>query len=834
MRLLVLAEKKGRLVQVALALIILIALCLRAYRLDGQSLWADEGNSAALAARSLATITRDAAHDIHPPLYYYMLHLWVRIFGDSEIALRSLSAFAGTALVFVTYLLGAELFNRRVALIASFLAAMSPLQIHYSQETRMYILASLWSGVAVLFFLRFVKSWGAVGLGRQARANAAASRARKVLYVSLYVVFTTAALYTHYFTFTVPLVTNLAYVLGMIAYRSLRRPMVIANWVAAQVVIATLYYPWLLLAGGQLATWPAVSEPFSFSFLVGDLLRVFTLGLTAGVEMTPVVLGLGLLLLLGAAPWQFALTRGRRPGLFVALLHRQLHSVVFVLVYLGVPILTIYVLSLTRPAYDPKFILLATPAFCLILARGVGAEWLGQTDPTGLKGRNSYEGGDTGWRGAADIARCTVTGVALLVVTVASARSLGSYYFDEQYARDDYRGIVRYITAAGGEGDAIILNAPGQVDVFSYYYQGPLPVYPLPGQRPLDEVKTEQALDSIVAEHERLFVLLWGTDESDPDRFIEGWLDRSSFKSLDSWHGNVRLVMYSVPQEEISSQIQHPEELRLGEKIAFLGYSVSSFEVGAGDILQLTLFWQALDEVGERYKVFTHVLDARSHIVGQRDAEPVGGTRPTTTWEKGEIIADNYGVLVLPGTPPGEHQLEIGMYSLETGQRLPVLEDAEVIGDRILLQAVRVMKTEAPPLVEALGMLQKQDVQYGPLRLLGHDVHKLGYRHRPSEPLHGGDILHATLYWQAVGKIEKDFSLSLRLVDQSGVAIVSREVQPVGGAYPPTLWEDGEIVRDQHNLLLPTELPPGRYDFLLQIRGLGIETAPLLLKSLRI
>jgi hypothetical protein len=829
-----LRAKQARLAWLPLGLIILLALCLRFYRLDGQSLWADEGNSAALAARSLATITRDAGHDIHPPFYYYILHFWVRILGNSEIALRSLSALTGTALVFVTYLLGSELFNRRVALISSFLAAISPFQIHYSQETRMYILAALWSALAILFFLRFVKSWGAFGLGSQMPPSRADGQARRMLYVSLYVVFTAAALYTHYFAFTVPLVTNLAYGLGMIAYRPLGRPKVIASWVAAQLIIIALYYPWLRLAGGQLATWPAVSEPFRFSFLVQDLLRVFSVGLSVEAETTAVVVTFGLLLLLGALPCQIGSVRERSPNLCVVLARHQLHSLAFSLVYLCLPVLAMALLSRSRPAYDPKFLLLVTPAFHLILARGVGAEWLGEMDRTGLEGTVSHEGGDLLPRKVGTIARWAVTGVALLFVSVATARSLANYYFDEQYARDDYRGIVHYVTAAGREGDAIILNAPGQIDIFSYYYEGPLPVYPLPGQRPLDEAKTEEALESIVARHGSLFVLFWGTDESDPDRFIEGWLDQRTFKALDSWHGDVRLVIYAVPHVEISSQIQHPRELRLGDKIAFLGYSLASFEVRAGDILQLTLFWQALEGVGERYKVFTHILDERSHIVGQRDAEPVGGARLTSTWKEGDVIADNYGVLVLPGTPPGEHQLEIGMYSPETGERLPVLADEEPVGERILLQPVQVVKAEAPPLVEALGMQETREVDYGRLRLLGYDVHKLGYRHQPDEPLHPGDILHATLYWQAVGKIDTDFSLSLRLVDQNGLAVVSREVLPVGGAYAPTIWQDGEIVRDQHNLLLPAELTPGIYDLLLQIRGLGMETAPLLLKSLRI
>ncbi len=826
--------RQPRLAWLALGLIILLALCLRLYRLDGQSLWADEGNSAALAARSLTTITRGAARDIHPPLYYYILHFWVRILGRSEIALRSLSALTGTALVFVTYLLGGELFKRRVAFIACFLAAISPFHIYYSQETRMYILAALWSALAILFFLRLMKSRLAVGFGSQMPARLAVGRARWMLYASLYVVFTTAALHTHYFTFALPLVTNLAYGLGLIGYPSLRRSKAVGSWVAAQLVIVALYYPWLRFAGGQLATWPAVSQPFSFSFLVRDLLRVFSLGLSVEAETRAVVVAFALLLLLGALPCQLGSVRKRISSLCVLLARQELHSLALCLIYLCLPVVAMCLLSLSRPAYDPKFLLLATPAFHLILARGVGAEWLGAMDRTGLESTASRDERDHCLPQAVTVVRCVVTGVALLFVTVTSARSLANYYFDAQYARDDYRGIAQYIAAAGREGDAIILNAPGQIDIFSYYYEGPLPVYPLPGQRPLDEAKTEQALEGIAAQHGSLFALFWGIDESDPDRLIEGWLDQRTFKAVDSWHGNVRLALYAVPEAEITSEVQHSLELNVGENILLVGYSISSSEVRGGGILQLTLFWQALDDVGERYKVFTHVLDSRSHIVGQRDAEPVGGARPTITWEEGEIIADNYGVLVMPGTPPGEHQLETGMYGLETGQRLAVYKNEELVGDRILLQPIRVVKAEAPPLVEALGMQERREVDYGPLRLLGHDVHKLGYRHQPDEPLRPGDILHATLYWQAEGEIDPDFSLSLRLVDQNGLAIVSREVLPVGGAYPPTIWEDGEIVRDQHNLLLPAELPPGRYDFLLQVRGLRLERPPLLLKSLRI
>jgi mannosyltransferase len=788
-----------------LGLFLLLGLCLRGYRLDGQSLWADEGNSAALAARSLATITRDAAHDIHPPLYYYCLHLWVRLWGNSEIALRSLSALAGTALVFATFLLGRELFPRRVAYVAALLAAISPFQVYYSQEARMYVLVALWSVLAVLFCVRWMRSWKETG---------SATRRRAMPSAVLYVCFTTAALYTHYFAFTVPLVTNLAYGLGMMACPSLRRLRKIGAWVGAQLVVAALYLPWLRLAGGQLTTWPAVSEPFSLRFLLEELLRVFSLGLSVERETTPVVLGFGLLLLLGALPLVLWSRRGRRPGL---LGRSEMSALLFTLLYLGLPVLAMYLLSQSRPAYDPKFLLLVTPAFSLLLARGIAGEWL----TTNVEGR------------ARAVARWVMAGILLLFVLVASAASLRNYYDDERYARDDYRGMAGYISAAGQEGDAIILNAPGQIEIFSYYYRGDLPIYPLPGQRPLDEGKTEEALEEIVSQYRHLYALFWGTAESDPQRFIEGWLDEHTFKAQDSWHGNVRLVIYAVPEEGMGAEIQHPLDLRLGGEIALLGYSLADNQVRPGDVLQLTLFWEALGEIGERYKVFTHVLDGRSFIVGQRDAEPGGGARPTTIWQEGEIVADNYGVLVLPATPPGEFQLEIGMYSLETGERLGVTSDGETVGARVLLEPIEVLKAEAPPPIEALGIQYRREVDLGPVRLLGYNLSKLGFEHLPEEPVRPGDTLHLTFFWQATGEIDADFTLTLQLLDQAGNVVASREVKPTGGAYPPSTWQNGEIVRDQHSILLPETLVAGKYDLFLQTGGVEVSTVPLLLAILQ-
>jgi hypothetical protein len=75
------------------------------------------------------------------------------------------------------------------------------------------------------------------------------------------------------------------------------------------------------------------------------------------------------------------------------------------------------------------------------------------------------------------------------------------------------------------------------------------------------------------------------------------------------------------------------------------------------------------------------------------DSEPQGGGLPTDRWPVGQIVADNYALTVAAGATPGPHVLEVGMYRLETLERLPVRDPGSgaVLGDRVLLGTVEVV-----------------------------------------------------------------------------------------------------------------------------------------------
>jgi uncharacterized membrane protein len=799
--------------------VLLLALALRLYRIEAQSLWNDEGTSVALAARSLNTITRSAANDIHPPLYYYLLHLWIKLFGSSELSVRSLSALLGTLVVLLTYAFSrattATLFatdtGTRIAMLAALFSALSPFEIYYSQETRMYMLSAFLGALSMHTFLRLLAHWQEQGEG----ADRHRSLLRACLPAAAYTTATVLLLYTHYLTASIIVVQNLAFLCWCLTdphrHTDGGRLAVALRWGAVQAVVAAAYLPWIWVVAEQLRAWPAISESMQVATLLRDLLRVLSLGVAIGQQPGAVLIAFAALLLVGITS---PLWRSWQKG---SASQKQVWSHVTSLLYLLVPVGMVYLLSLQRPLYNPKFLLPIALPFHLFLAQAV----------LSISGEGSH-GRQTRLRGTLALA-------AVAFVAASSWNAVQAYYSDPRYARDDYRGIAQYIQAVEGAGDAILVNAPGQIETFAYYYQGSLPVYPLPRQRPLDEAQTEMDLHQMTEGQRRVFAVLWATDESDPKRFVEGWLDQHTYKAMDSWYGNVRLVVYAVPIQWPTEDIQHPLHVTLGDRVQLLGYNLLTTEVQPGGILQLTLFWQAIAPINERYKVFTHVVDGHGHLVGQRDAEPGGGALITTIWEQGEQVVDNYGLPILPAAPPGEYAIAIGMYGLGDSQRLPVIDDGQVVGDHVVLQPVRVLPAPAPPPLAILGMTKQLRTSYGDINLLGYKLAKLGFEHQPDSPIRAGDILHLTLFWQASRTPREDVTLVLQLQDERGATPQERRAWPTEGLYPLGSWCPGEIVRDQHNWPLSADLRPGRYSIHLSVRSAADDRpigAPILLTHL--
>ena len=148
-----------------LLLLLVLAAALRFPSLGVQPYWFDERltqDTLALPFTEMVDSLVTTGNETNPPLYYLLAWPWARVFGDGPVALRSLSALAGTATVAVAYLAGRELVSVRVGRVVAALAAVSPLLVWFSQEARAYALLSLLSALSLLFFARSLRDAGAL------------------------------------------------------------------------------------------------------------------------------------------------------------------------------------------------------------------------------------------------------------------------------------------------------------------------------------------------------------------------------------------------------------------------------------------------------------------------------------------------------------------------------------------------------------------------------------------------------------------------------------------------------------------------------------------------
>jgi hypothetical protein len=99
--------------------------------------------------------------------------------------------------------------------------------------------------------------------------------------------------------------------------------------------------------------------------------------------------------------------------------------------------------------------------------------------------------------------------------------------------------------------------------------------------------------------------------------------------------------------------------------------------------LTVTLTWQTVAVLDEDYTVFVHLLAGDGTKIGQQDGPPCHGECPTSGWQRGEIVVDRHLSTRPPNAPPGPYRLALGLYLLDSGERVAVAgrDDGTVLLD---------------------------------------------------------------------------------------------------------------------------------------------------------
>lgn len=340
-----------RLLLAALLIIIAFGAALRVYELDADSLWLDEASSIKFAHESLKGIIETTAKDVHPPLYYFALHYWINLFGDSETDARLLSALFGILALAVTYMVAARLFDRATALLAAFLLALSRFHLEFSQEARMYSLLCLLGLLSFYFFIKLLEDKSS----RLALAG--------------YIAASALMMYTHVYSFFILAAQNLYLLTLLFAAKDIFKRNW-KSWLAAQVTLIILFLPWLSVQAQQFSR---VQEGFWIPKLPPRLL-LYTLTMYAGSHQLAWIFSLVIVLSLfaGWKGWSEKTTPQSSIDESEKGLHASRLKLYLLLLWLLCPILLPYIVSqFSSPIFLPKYTIAALPAFVILAARGV-------------------------------------------------------------------------------------------------------------------------------------------------------------------------------------------------------------------------------------------------------------------------------------------------------------------------------------------------------------------------------------------------------------------------------------------------------------------------------
>jgi hypothetical protein len=161
---------------------------------------------------------------------------------------------------------------------------------------------------------------------------------------------------------------------------------------------------------------------------------------------------------------------------------------------------------------------------------------------------------------------------------------------------------------------------------------------------------------------------------------------------LPSLEGHDSVVLDYLPVEGMTTAAPETQmEADFDGVIELIGYTLACDPQLTGCTLQLA--WQGMTDLDIDYTVFAHLVGQDGTIAGQHDGMPEGGQYPTSAWEPGEIVIDEHSFDIAADPAPGDYRLLVGLYRLETGERLQVLgPDGQPLGDHVVLTEIPIGK----------------------------------------------------------------------------------------------------------------------------------------------
>lgn len=596
----------------AAVVLCLLGYGLRVHHLAAQSFWMDEGYTYHVSVWRASDILRATfGVEPNPPLYYLLVHYWIRLVGATVFSYRFVSVLPGVLTIALVYRLGRDLFTPPIAFGAALLAAVSPYLIWYAQEARAFALLAC---LATAYLLAVWRASQRGGVGRWVLAA----------------VLLALTLYTHFYGVFV-LGAALAFVLLVSIQRRHGRRLWMPAAAFAGPVVA--YLPWIFANLHPGKDWRppvglvTIARESLTSFAHGGFLRGAVGEAVVVGEIVAIVAYLVTIVLQQKA--------ARRGGLLVASA-------------LILPTFAVAALSLVQPIFSTRYVIAQAPVFYLAVAAGLAA-----------LGRRS---------------RVLTVPLYLVLVSLSLAGVLVADG-DPRFRKEDFQGAASYLAGRTTPSDAILVAAGYVMYPFSYYYHGAGQVTPLmsgfdrigetvaPLIQGRDRVWLLLSHDDQVDPTDQLHHWLAAHYPEISEAFPSGGR---------IYGYRIQYQRDDVPSGVTPLQVRYGGTIELAGATIDNGISPTDAEFHPpSNWLHVTLYWRDLVAVSQNDRVSVRLIDSRGvwgEMLGR--SNDAFSFFPTSRWKPGRVVVEDADVNLNPVTPPGQYNLEVRLLGPD-GQPLP-------------------------------------------------------------------------------------------------------------------------------------------------------------------
>ena len=590
--------------------ILLLAFAVRAYHLDYQSFWSDEGISLRRSAQPLADLLATMPIE-HLPGYFLLLHAWLPWTGEQDFAIRFLSLWPSVLSVVLVYRLAADWGNRRVGLVAALLLATSAFQVWYAQEARTYSWLLAASLCSTWMFWRLLTR----------------HKTQTLVYLAGYILATTLTVYLHYYGFLTPLAHTVFVLIWTLWRRDWR---FLGWWTLGGVVTALLFAPWMSHAL-QIFGFTGWRDPIDPSTIPWQILTAYTVSNTLlnGWQTWLPWVYLGLMLV-GALLW----------------LRWRPSAGLFLLTCVVAPLAIVGGLTLRNPDFHERYTMTVSGPLLILAAA-----------PLAVLSRPLL-----GWlttrRWLTGLVVTLATALLLLLLT-GNARALQEFYTNPLFHKPDFRATAHLIETFAQPGDIVLVDGPDPNIVFLHYFDQDYPVHDLRFLLQADDAAVDGALTEITANAKRVWEVLYFHE---PSR-VQAWLARHTWTAPPTDQNGIRLTLYGLPDLSLGEQVL---DLPVGPALVLTKAMLPAQTIHAGDLLRVSTHWQVTAPPPD-YKFSLRLQAMDGQTVTAQDYAPHNWFTPTPTWPVGQEMVERRAFHLPADFAPGTYQITLRLYDPATG-----------------------------------------------------------------------------------------------------------------------------------------------------------------------